>query len=395
MTIITAARQLGVLSAATALVSTGCAFQGLNSVPLPGVVGSGSDSLTYHVEIANVATLESNSPVMINNVVVGSIGPMRVVGKHADVQISMRPDAVVPANAVARIGQTSLLGSMHLELGPPVGEPARGRLLPGATLALNRNSTYPSTEETLSALSTVINAGGLGHTGDIIHAAAAALAGHQNEFRDVLERLNRFVGVINDQRDQIVASIGAINRLSSQLAAQRPAIEAALRDIPPALDVLIKERPRLISALDKLRELSNTSTALVNDSKDDLVKNLQNAAPTLQALADVGPDLDLLLGYLPTFPFTQNFLDRALRGDYFNVFALADLTVPRLKRTIFLGTRWGDPNAVEVPAPGDPDYLQYTHNPLTTPVAPATPAAPDGPVFAGPYPAPTPTPGAH
>jgi ABC-type transporter Mla subunit MlaD len=67
------------------LTSTGCAFHGLNSLPLPGAVGRGPGSDIYHVEIANIATLESNSPVMIDDVIVGSVGPMTVKGWHADV----------------------------------------------------------------------------------------------------------------------------------------------------------------------------------------------------------------------------------------------------------------------------------------------------------------------
>ena len=39
-----------------------------------------------------------------------------------------------------------------------------------------------------------------------------------------------------------------------------------------------------------------------------------------------------------------------------NLFAVIDLTVPRLKRTLFLGTRWGEEGAKLVPAPGDPWY---------------------------------------
>ena len=121
------------------------------------------------------------------------------------------------------------------------------------------------------------------------------------------------------------------------------------------------------------------TTRLVNDAQADLVKDLQNLEPTLRALADVGPDLGLLLGYIPTFPFTQNFVDRAIRGDYFNVFAVIDMTVPRLKRTIGAGTRWGDPDASLVPAPGDPWYQSYTRDPLSvgsTP-PPAAASAPD------------------
>ena len=44
--------------------------------------------------------------------------------------------------------------------------------------------------------------------------------------------------------------------------------------------------------------------------------------------------------------------------------------MPRLKRTLFLGTRWGDANAKLVPAPGDPCYAMYTYDPLHAPFSP-------------------------
>jgi virulence factor Mce-like protein len=361
-----------------AVVIGGCSFQGVNSLPLPGTVGRGPHANVYHVELANVGTLESNSPVMIGDVVVGHVGRMRVKGDHADVEVSVKPDVVVPANAVATVGQTSLLGSMHVELNPPLGQPAQGRLPSGATVPLDKSSTYPSTEQTLSALSVVLNSGGLGQVGDVVHNFSAALSGHEKDVRELLTRLDDFVGVLDNQRARIIESIEALNRLAGTFASQRDVISQALRKIPPALDVLIRERPRITAALDKLRVFSNTTTRLINDTQADLVKNLQNLEPTLRALADVGPDLSVVLGYLPTFPFTQNFLDRALRGDYFNVFAVADLTLPRLKRTLFLGTRWGDPNAQLVPAPGDPWYGNYTYSPLGAGIPSPANAGPPG-----------------
>lgn len=368
----------------------GCAFQGVNSLPLPGVVGRGPHANVYHVEIANIGTLESNSPVMMADVIVGSVGKMRVKGDHADVEVSVKPDVVVPGNAVAAVGQTSLLGSMHVELNPPLGQPARGRLQSGATIPLDRSSSYPSTEQTLSALSVVLNSGGLGQIGDIVHNFSAGLSGHENDIRQLLTRLDEFVGVLDQQRDRITASIDSLNRLAGTFASQREVITQALRKIPPALDVLIRERPRIVAALDKLRVFSNTATRLVNDTQADLVKNLQNLEPTIQALAEVGPDLSTVLGYVPTFPFTQNFIDRAVRGDYFNVFAVIDMTIPRLKRTLLAGTRWGDPDAPLVPAPGDPWYGNYTYDPLGFAVAPPPPpgapppGAPPPPVAAAP-----------
>ncbi len=376
MTARIAIRRLLGIGCCVMLAATGCAFNGLNSLPLPGAVGRGPGANVYHVEIANVGTLEANSPVMIDDVIVGSISKMTVQGWHANLDVSVQPGVAIPANAVAKVGQTSLLGSMHLELNPPLGEPASGRLQPGATIPLNRSSTYPSTEQTLSSLSVVLNAGGLGQFGDIIHNFNAALSGRAGDVRDLLTRLDRFVGTLDQQRDNLVASLQALNRLSGTFAAQRDVITQALYKIPPALDVLIKERPRITSALNKLGVFSDTATRLVNDAGSDLVRNLKNLAPALGALADIGPDLDAAIGLAPTFPFTQGFIDRNVRGDYTNGFFYIDLTNAGLRKSILLGSHWGRLGAEIVPAPGDPEYLQFRYG--------APPGAPGGWVAPGP-----------
>ena len=116
-----------------------------------------------------------------------------------------------------------------------------------------------------------------------------------------------------------------------------------------ALDVLLQERARLVTAMQKLGQFSDVATKLVDTTKDDLVGNLANLEPTLKALADVGPELGPVVAFIPTYPFSQNFIDRAIRGDYINIFATMDLTYARLKRSLLLGTRWGDPERADGP----------------------------------------------
>ncbi|KAA0120094.1 MCE family protein [Mycolicibacterium sp. P9-22] len=388
-------RSIVTVGVCVAITSSGCAFQGVNSLPLPGAVGRGSDAHVYQVEIANVATLEPNSPVMLDDVVVGSVRGLTVKNWHAVVEVSVKPDVVIPANAVASVGQTSLLGSMHVALNPPIGEAPEGKLPPGATVALTNSSTYPSTEQTLASLAAVVNGGGLGQIGDVIHNFSAAVSGRETEIRDLITRLDTFVGVLDDQRGNIVASIESLNRLSSTFAGQRDVITRALDKIPPAMDVLIKERPRLVTALQKLGTFGTTANQLANESQADLVRNLKNLEPAIKALADVGKQLPDVLEYAVHFPFTQSFIDRAIRGDYYNLFATIDLTVPRLKRSLFLGTRWGESGLQLVPAPGDPPYLNYTYDPLKTGVEPPAPEVitpgPDGQMPAAPAPPPLPT----
>ena len=320
--------------------------------------------------------------MLISDVVVGSVGKMTVEGWHADVEITVKPDVAVPANAVATVGQTSLLGSMHLALNPPLGEKPDGRLEPGATVALDNSSTYPSTERTLSSLATVVDGGGLVQIGDIIHNFSTAVSGREPEIRQLLTRLDNFIGVLDQQRNNIVSVIQQLNRVTSKFAGQTETIDRALKDIPPALDVLIQERPQLTTALTKLGQFSDTATTLVNNAGDDLITNLKNLGPTLDALADIGPDLSLALIYASAFPYGPTFADRITKGDYINLYAIFDITYPRLKKTLLLGTRWGDENAKLIPAPGDPFYMTYSYDPLSVGVLPppseAVPAAPPG-----------------
>ncbi|MEZ0341089.1 MCE family protein [Mycobacterium sp. pV006] len=364
------ARRWIALGSAVVLTATGCSFDGLNSLPLPGTVGTGSDSVTYRLRVANVGTLESNSPVMINDVVVGAVRKMTVTDWHADVDISVKSDVVVPANAVATVGQTSLLGSMHVALDPPVGEEPTGRLQPGAVVPLHKTSTYPSTEQTLSSLSVVVNGGGLTQIGDIIGNFNAALDGRQDQVRNLITRMNNVVGILDVQRDNIVATVEALNRLSGTFADQRDTLTAALQRIPQALEVLDRQRPQIVTAMQRLGEFSDTATQLLDASHDDIVRNLRNLEPAVRALADVGPDLATALAYLPTYPYTQEFIDRGIRGDFMNQFIVFDFTIPRLKSGMLLGTRWAEPNASLVPAPGDPWYSMYTRDPLKAPVSP-------------------------
>ena len=81
------------------------------------------------------------------------------------------------------------------------------------------------------------------------------------------------------------------------------------------------------------------------------------------------------------FPFGPGFADTITRGDYINLVAIFDLTYPRLKKTLLLGTRWGDENAKLDSGAGRSLYPNYSYNPISVGVAPPPdqrPAPPPG-----------------
>ncbi|MEH6382036.1 MAG: MlaD family protein, partial [Dietzia cercidiphylli] len=128
----------GALGGAVLLAGTGCTWEGLNSLPLPGAQGNGEGAYEVTIEMPNVTTITRNSPVRVNDVNVGSITDMRVEDYTAIVTVSLNEDVRLPANAHAKIGQTSLLGSQHLEIFPPPDGEPEGSLSDGDVIPLAR-----------------------------------------------------------------------------------------------------------------------------------------------------------------------------------------------------------------------------------------------------------------
>ena len=112
-----------VVAACLAIVVGGCQWQGLNGLALPGTAGRGPDSFEIRAEFADVTNIERNSRVRVGDVTVGNVTGIERQGWHAVVTMRLDGGVDLPANSTATVGQTSLLGSLHIELAPPTGVP--------------------------------------------------------------------------------------------------------------------------------------------------------------------------------------------------------------------------------------------------------------------------------
>jgi phospholipid/cholesterol/gamma-HCH transport system substrate-binding protein len=326
--------------AAVAVLATGCGWRGLNSVPLPGVEGIGPGSFTIQAQMPDVDNVEQNSRVRVGDVNVGTVSKIERQGWHALVTMTLNRDVELPANATAKVGQTSLLGSQHIELAPPQDVAPEGRLVEGSVIPLASSGAYPTTEQALAAVALVLNGGGIGNIYDITEALSTAFAGRENDLRSLIEQLDKAIGYLDDQKDDIIAATESLNNLIGQFAAQKPVVDKALRTIPDALAVLRDQRENLSEALAQLGRFSALAADSVNQTKEALVQELKDLGPVLQSLADAGPALTRALSFLPTFPFPKETLTNWMRGDYANLTLIVDLTLSRIDSGIFTGSRW-------------------------------------------------------
>ncbi|MGB6206380.1 MCE family protein, partial [Mycobacterium sp.] len=207
---------LALLTATVVLTSCGH-WRGIANVPLPGGPGGGKGSYTIYVQMPNTLALNGNSRVLVADVFAGSVRAINLKNWVPTLTVDLAKGVRLPKNATAKIGQTSLLGSQHVELAAPL-DPSPQLLKSGDTIPLTNSSAYPSTEQTLASLALVLRGGGVPNLEVIQNEVYKILAGRAQQIRDFLGKLSTFTGQLNKQRDDIAHVIDSTDRLLSYVS---------------------------------------------------------------------------------------------------------------------------------------------------------------------------------
>lgn len=317
----------------SALLTAGCRFDGANSIPLPGN-GIRDGSYTVQVELRDTQNLVGNSFVKADNVTVGTITSIAVRHNVAVATLKIDKSVRLPAMVKARLAQTSVLGAQYLELITPKDEPAGQQLRDGDVIPLSASSDYPATEEVLAALSLVLNGSGLQQIRTIMSELNQGLGGHEDAINRSFARLATFVNGLDTQRDDIVRAIGSLDAFAGELARQKDTLSTGIEQIQPALTVLGEQRTQLVTMLDRVGAFGQRAAQVLQSSRADLTSDLHNLQPVLSQLAAAGSDLTGSLLVAATFPFPVTVADKAIKGDYVNLFLTLDLSVETIRDKI-------------------------------------------------------------
>jgi phospholipid/cholesterol/gamma-HCH transport system substrate-binding protein len=362
---------LAVLTAAVVLTSCGN-WRGIANVPLPGGPGSGPGSYKVYVQMPNTMALNGNSRVLVADVFVGTVRSIDLKNWVATLTVDLDKSVRLPKNATAKIGQTSLLGSQHLELAAPP-DPSSRMLTSGDTIALANSSTYPSTEQTLASLAMVLRGGGVPNLEVIQNEVYKILAGRAQQIRDFLEKLDTFASQLNQQRDDIRHAVDSTDRLLTRVAERSGTIDRALTEFPPLVDHFNKQRDLFADTVEAVGRVSNVTDQTFRVSRGDLHQDLQDLQRPLKQLGRSAPYLVDALTLLLSPPFSVDSVPKIVRGDYINVSGALDLTLSTVDNAIFTGTGFsGALRALEQSWGRDlntmvPD-IRFTPNPADAPV---------------------------
>ncbi|WP_019818429.1 MCE family protein [Saccharomonospora saliphila] len=321
-------RTLVASASAAVLLLSGCGsqFTGVYDVPLPGGADLGDDPYRVQIHFRDVLDLVPQAGVRVNQVPVGTVEEIDLAddGWTAEVTVLVNDEVELPANAVANLRQSSLLGEKYVELSAPAENPAEARLGDGDLIPVARTDRSVEVEEVFGALSMLLNGGGVEQLNTITRELNAALEGNEPDIKAMLTNVDRLVGTLDEQSADITRALDALNRLSSTLHGQRDRIASAVEDLGPGLEILEKQRGQLVDMLTAFDRLSTVAVETVNQSHEDLVANLEALLPVLRKLGEAGADLPNALELLLTYPFTDAAAE-GVKGDYMNLYVTLDL----------------------------------------------------------------------
>jgi len=357
-----------------ALVLSSCGWQGIANVPLPGGPGTGRDKMTIYVQMPDTLALNVNSRVRVADVYVGRVREIALKNWVATLTLDLQPGIKLPVNTLAKIGQTSLLGSQHVQLDAPP-EPSPQLLKSGDTIPLKNSSAFPSTEQVLASIATVLHGGGIQNLDTIQTEINNLLTGRADQIREFLNRLDTFTDELNKQREDITRAIDSTNRLLNIVAARNDTLDQVLTEFPPLIKHFADTRDLFADAVEALGRISVAADNALAPSSANLHTNLANLQRPLKQLGRASPYLVGALKLILTAPFSIENVPKVVRGDYLNVSLLVDLTPSAIDNGLLSGTgvsgmlraieqAWGRDPATMIPD------VRFTPNPHDVPGGP-------------------------
>jgi phospholipid/cholesterol/gamma-HCH transport system substrate-binding protein len=279
------------VGAAVAVAAGGC---GLSLQQLPKIGGMGRQSYPLHARFADVLNLPANAQVRRGSEVIGQVTGIAVHDFVADLTLRVRDGVRLPAGTTAEVRFDNPLGEEYVVLQPPL-HPAPAYLAANSVIPTALTQTAPSVEDTLGALSTVLNGGGMAQLGTIIHELNQTFAGNQPQIRQLLSNINTAVTSLAGNAGALDNALAAISSLLQQLNRGSTTIVTGITTLAPAIGVLAGENGQFQQLVNGLDQLSGVADAVVRQSGENSVAAVRSLLPVVDQIVSVesqlGPDL--------------------------------------------------------------------------------------------------------
>jgi phospholipid/cholesterol/gamma-HCH transport system substrate-binding protein len=275
-----------VLAVAVTFGLAGCGI-GYKQLPLPGSKIRG-DVFQVQATFDQALNLAQGAQVRVNGVAVGRVKSVEAKNYQALVTMDIRDGTEIPSDSTARLRYDTPLGELIIQVTP--GGSARD-LVDGGQFQIDKATTAPTVEDTLSAASTLINGGRLGELQIIVEELNATVGGREEKLRHSTEQVAKFLQDANASTGDLHRTLVALREVSEVLDDQRGTIRKALDDIGPAAETLSESTEDIVTLLERADELARTGQRLATKVDEPLLQILAQLGPIADQVASTQPEL--------------------------------------------------------------------------------------------------------
>ena len=289
-----------VVAVALAALAGGCS--------LPGRVG-GPVEVTAVFE--DTSDLVVNHGVQVADVRVGSVSGIELTDDfQALVTLELRDDLELPADSVAVLRQTSLLGEKFVEIRPRTDadrcddkDETDGVLQDGDVISctLQAPELESVTEQAVEILS-VVAANRVEDLQTLIETGAVGFGGRADELRGLIDDLITVSATLADQTSNIVTIIDGLDSTAATLADGAPALDQLLVNLADATTLLADNREQAVATLQELTRLARAQNQLVfQPHLEQTMRQIEQVDAILAEVVAGRAEVGLFLDWLGTF----------------------------------------------------------------------------------------------
>ena len=257
-----------------------------------GCAGLFGGTQEVNAVFSDVSDLTTDNAVRISDVQVGRVSDVTLDDEmRAVVEMEVREDIDLPADLMARLRKTSVLGERYVEL-VPTGE--GGSWSDGDLIT--QTEVVPELEEVIATSTDLLVAVSTDTLAGAIRSGALGLEGRGQSLGSIVDDLELVTRTYNANSDDLVRLLDGLDGFLDSVGPQAAVHGRALEEAATFVRVLAEEDDRLVDSLTQLRDLAETGEDIIVTHRariDDFTRYLEGITDEL-VRPDVIDDIDTL-----------------------------------------------------------------------------------------------------
>ncbi|HEX2214431.1 MAG TPA: MlaD family protein, partial [Mycobacterium sp.] len=251
-------RRLATALAATAcLTVSGCATDGLASLPLPAP-GVGAGGYELNAVFSNALNLPANAKVKLAGADVGQMESMVARNYTAVTTLRIMDGVQLPQGSTAELRSATPLGDVFIAVKPPSQvAPGTPLLRDGDTIGLESTTAAATVESVLGSAAILVNGGAVRNFTNIINGLGKATGEEGHAFGNVIRKTNHTLGKLNARAEEISTAMSEASRLANDIAAKNQKISEVMAQARPATDTLASQTTQIADLVAQVGDVSD------------------------------------------------------------------------------------------------------------------------------------------